>query len=129
MTQSLTDNYNGFNLICGIPNAGKTTYSSKYENVIHTDEIKKTRLVCDMVSNAGDNVCVEGIWISAHIRKELLRSYKGNGKKVCVWLNTPYEECVKREDRGRGTLIIQNCHELFEPPTYEEGWDEIIIIE
>ena len=27
-------------LICGIPNAGKTTYSQRYSDVIHFDEVR-----------------------------------------------------------------------------------------
>lgn len=118
-------------LICGIPNAGKTTYSSRYKNVIHTDDVVPSgrghhQTVRDMVANE-DDVCVEGTFIIARHRKKLAEAYNGN-RKVCIWLDTPLDECIKREDRGRGTLITRNCSALFEPPTLDEGWDEIIII-
>ena len=118
-------------LICGIPNAGKTTYSSRYENVIHMDEVipKKRGLayeeVCDMISH-NDDVCVEGVFVAARTRRKLCEAH--DGKKVCIWLNTPIEECIAREDRGRGTGIIRSCADFFEEPTLDEGWDEIIII-
>ena len=119
-------------LICGLPNAGKTTYSSQYGNVIHYDDVTAPRgkhpiqVLCDMVS-AMDDVCVEGVFISSHERKKIAQSYSGT-RKVCVWLNTPLEECVRRENRNRATCIINNCQALFQPPTCDEGWDEIIVI-
>ena len=55
------------------------------------------------------------------MRKGLLQAYKGKGTK-CIWLNTPIE--IKKTREG----YSKNCEYFFEPPTYEEGWDEIIII-
>ena len=122
-----------FTLICGIPNAGKTTYSSQFKNVIHMDEIipKKKNLayeeVCDMIAKSNDDIYVEGVFTASHIRKQLCDAY--NGRKICIWLNTSVDECIAREDRQRATFIIRNCAEFFSPPTFKEGWDEIIIIE
>ena len=113
-------------LICGIPNSGKTTFSKRYQNVIHLDEVSNYRTVCDMVAKM-DDVCVEGIYIDPHLRKDVLKAYKGD-RKVCIFLDTPLKECIAREERNRGTLIIKNCHLLFIPPTYDEGWDEIIVL-
>ena len=116
-----------FTMIIGLPNAGKTTYSSEYKNVIHIDEVRSKEAI-EMIKQA-DDVCVEGVFPFSNRRKDFLKSYNGNGKKICIWLNTAFEECVKRENRNRNKLIIENCREYFEPPTYDEGWDEIIIIE
>ena len=121
-----------FTLICGIPNAGKTTYSSRYDNVIHMDEVIPKRRglayeeVCDAISECDSDICVEGVFIASRIRRKLCESY--NGKKVCLWLNTSIDECIAREDRKRPSFIIRNCADCFEPPTLDEGWDEIIII-
>lgn len=120
-----------FTLICGLPNSGKTTYSNKFDNVIHIDEIpvinkSPIKTVIELL-NTTDDICVEGVFPIVSDRKKLIDAYKGKNTK-CIWLNTPYEECVKRENRGRKEVLIKNCHSIFEPPTYEEGWDKIIII-
>lgn len=112
-------------LICGIPNAGKTTFSQRFNNVIHFDDVQKTFVVCEMVSNE-DDVCVEGAFLDSRRRRKIAEAYKG--KKVCIWLNTPLDECIARENRGRQKGLFRICADGFEPPTYAEGWDEIIVI-
>ena len=109
-----------FTLICGVPNAGKTTFSSHYENVIHMDDFiaKKRGLaheeICEVIAHS-DDICVEGVFVSSRVRRRLCNAY--NGKKVCIWLNPSVEECIAREERGRGTGVIRSCSEAFEPPT------------
>lgn len=112
-------------LICGIPNAGKTTYSQKFNNVIHFDDVQKTSVVCEMVAKE-DDVCVEGAFLDSRRRRKIAEAYKG--KKVCIWLNTPLAECIARENRGRQNGLFRICADGFDPPTYYEGWDEIVII-
>ena len=111
-----------FTLIVGIPNSGKTTYSQRYDNVFHADELgmKET----EYIIKTEKDLCVEGIFVLSKHRKKLCDLY--NGKKVCVWMDTPLEECKKRENRGRGLWMTEQWASIFEPPTYEEGWDEII---
>lgn len=119
-------------LIIGVPNAGKTTYSGRFKNVLHTDEIRPTKevsfmdAVCNAVSEA-DDICVEGLFVTARHRKPIVESYKRDDKKVCIWLDTPLEECIAREDRGRSKFLVRDCYRAFQPPSYDEGWDEIII--
>lgn len=118
-------------LICGLPNAGKTTFSQRYENVIHFDEVKGGRhrrdKVIEMVS-ADNDLVVEGVYDKAKDRKRLVETSKV--KNICVWLDVPVDECLKRESkyRQRGEHLIIWCAESFEPPTLDEGWDEIIIL-
>lgn len=119
-------------LICGIPNAGKTTYSQYYNNVIHLDDVMPTHkshldTVCNILQQEYGNICVEGVFLSKHSRKKILQAYQGI-KKICIWLDTPLEICISRENRNRSVMIIKNCHMLFEPPTYDEGWDKIVRI-
>lgn len=117
-------------LICGLPNSGKTTYSKRYENVIHYDAIPHITLEehyanChDLVASATGDICVEGVYGSAFWRKQLIATYNGEDRKVCVWINTPYEECLNRRSKPR--FIVEANKRIFEPPTLDEGWDEII---
>ena len=112
-------------LICGLPNAGKTTYSQRFDNVIHLDEVGRTSRVCEMVEGMGDTV-VEGVFATSLKRRQLIDA--GGGYSKCIWLDVPLDECKRREDRGRPEFILENAAKYFEPPTYDEGWDEIEVI-
>ena len=77
-----------------------------------------------VLTKLGDgDVVVEGIYDTAELRTELLNSYKGQGEKICVWLDTPLDVIKSR------FFHVPPKHPYpFEPPTLDEGWDEIIII-
>ena len=115
-------------LIMGRPNAGKTTYSQRFENVIHLDDFPFNKFLnCNAaVAKVKGEIVVEGIYNLRCRRKKLLESYHGTEEKVCIWLNTPIEECLRREDRGRDKEVIISA---FQPPTLDEGWDRIIKID
>lgn len=131
-------------LICGIPNSGKTTYSSNFENVIHLDDyINNPRTVFDCfylcsqeaadTINTVDNVCIEGVFNTKKQRERLLTTLKLKGvecKKTCIWVNTPSDICLERSSvEGCKSESVVKVHiRRFEIPTKEEGWDEIIEI-
>lgn len=107
-------------LICGLPRAGKTTFSMQFDNVIHSDGIGYKKVV-ELISNTTDDVVVDGVYNRARERTKITSAYKGKYKK-CVWLNTPDEIRRKRP-------MWHPCHDVyFEPPTEAEGWDEIVIL-
>lgn len=118
-------------VICGLPNAGKTTYSKRYVKVIHYDDIplitpKRYEYINEHIE---DDICIEGVFGEKQRRIDIVNTCKGKCiKAVCIWLNTPKEECLKRENRGRPHGIVKLHSNIFEPPTLDEGWDEIIII-
>lgn len=123
-------------LICGIPNAGKTTYSKGYRNVLHLDRMSPHRFVdkyteCARQASLYDgDVTVEGIYSTREFRKALLEACEEQERKVCIWLDTPLDKCVEREEgyRKRPNLMVMMHHHNFEPPSYDEGWDEIVRI-
>ena len=111
-------------LICGMSKAGKTTYSKRYDDVIHLDDAMKKGfnvydITNDAVSRRTGDVVVEGIYATEERRKALLKAYKGSGIKICIWLDTPKTIIAKR---GRFKTV---CPEEFEPPSQAEGWDII----
>lgn len=113
-------------LICGLPRAGKTTYSERFEKVIHLDDYIHLPMSlryerCNKNAQTKEDVAVDGIYHTANLRIQLVRLYQGDGLK-CVWLDTPLE--IKKQRCGY--VSAMNFH--FEPPTLDEGWDEIIII-
>ena len=119
-------------LIIGIPNSGKTTYSLQYSNVIHFDN--EPGLCRDIYKNIiekvslNNNLVIEGVYARIKDREELVKASKIHN--TCIWINTPLETCLSREDeyRHRGQHLVIWAAEAFEPPTLDEGWDEIIII-
>ena len=116
-------------LICGIPNAGKTTYSKQYDSVIHYDGLRTTtrkrhELLKELARNG--NAVMEGVFCDSRVRREIIECCPSDERKVCIWLDTPVEECVNRENRDRHISIVKHYAKAFQPPTYDEGWDEII---
>ena len=115
-------------LICGVGRAGKSTYATAFVNVIHLDLMghipERYANVNRLVENM-ENVTVEGVYNLKKYRSDLLKAYKWNNRK-CIWLDTPVETVTARMDKEH--IPISTVHFYFEPPTLEEGWDEIIII-
>ena len=108
-------------LICGHSRAGKTTYSKRFENVIHLDDTHSTQKVLEKVRMVSGDVVIEGIYYSPKDRIRLIEAYKGQGFR-CICLDTSKEV---REER-HGYKIKHDYPFLI--PTLSEGWDEIIII-
>lgn len=108
-------------LICGLPRAGKTTFSDYFSNVIHLDTDGLYIGVIFKVKRSTGNIVVEGVYNTQRLRKELLCAFNKTDEKVCFWLDTA--EHIRQE---RTKAKMQNL--VFEPPTYAEGWDEIIIV-
>ena len=100
--------------------------------MVHFDDIQHRtsedifRNCAEIVRNAPDDIIVEGVYGTRKRRAELLRA--SHGKKVCIWLDTPVDVCIARENRNRPTAIITIHAHRFEPPTLDEGWDEIRIV-
>lgn len=120
-------------LVCGLPNAGKTTYSERYPDCIHYDGIplitpERYRCICESVKKMPD-LCVDGVYGEKKRREELVKScHSVGGHAVCIWLDTLAEECIRRENRDRPHGLVNLHAKTFEPPTLDEGWDEIITI-
>lgn len=120
-------------LVCGISSSGKTTYAQALSGaVIAWDNFRggghfKTDQ-CNRRAAEVENAVVEGIYIRKWQREDLCNIIKE--RKVCIWLDTPLDECIKRERTGRcrGDNFIKSQYERFESPTYSEGWDEIYIV-
>ena len=107
-------------LICGLPRAGKTTYSERFRDVLHLDSYGYNGVMRRVAKTDGD-VVVDGVYQNATYRKKLIEAYKGAGRR-CIYIDTPLE--VRRTRPG----FDKFCDFPFEPPTYAEGWDEIIVI-
>lgn len=112
-------------MICGLPNAGKTTYSKQFNNVLHQDNIGTISNIVSVIKPM-DDIIIEGYFSRRNERDRVRTAHKGYAK--CIFIDISVEESIKRENRNRNPQILRNAARFFEPPTIEEGWDEIIII-
>ena len=113
-------------LITGLSNSGKTTYSQQYENVYHLDD----GFTVDQLE-LGQDIVIEGVFISKKQRKEILDKVKdADYRKICVWIDTPLITCLQRNAQRREfpDSVIFYQAQRFVAPTEDEGWDEIIRI-
>lgn len=108
-------------LICGLPRAGKTTYSEQFDDVIHLDTSGAYQGVLKKLKRSKGDVIIDGVYRLKQDRTRLIQAYETDLYK-CIWLNTPDE--IRRSRHGWDKY----CDKPFEPPTLSEGWDEIIII-
>lgn len=113
-------------MICGLPNAGKTTYSKRYEDALHQDEIGTIANIVKAIEQISGDVVIEGYFGTKEERSRVISAYNGNVK--CIFIDISIEESIRRENRNRHPQILRNASRFFEPPTLDEGWDEIIII-
>lgn len=116
-------------LICGVGRAGKTTYSQQLNGVIHFDgmgnrlSLRYSRI--NEIASRSKDIVIEGIYNTTEQRRKLLESYQGTYRK-CIWLDTPKDVVIERMSQTQ--KHISKSHFDFEPPTLDEGWDEIIVI-
>ena len=120
-------------LICGRTRAGKTTYSKGFKNVLHLDDFgkypKSVKPCIDEVKLINDDLILDGIFEYVDQRKDLLRVYKGTGKRICIWIDTPLKSIgIRLYGEEKYTDKVLAIMIPFEPPTYDEGWDEIYIV-
>lgn len=145
-------------MLIGIQGSGKTTYSKvlkeKYDaRVISTDKIRQTFLnieekdvfptlykLCAKELLQGYNVIIDATHITPKVRKrtfDALNEFNVNYEKVAYYIKTPLEVCVKRvdirnQDPNELFLPLEVIESYFKnliPPTEEEGFNEIHIIE
>ena len=112
-------------LICGLTRAGKTTYAQQYNKqiLIHLDTTKHYyKGVEKIVKDRTGDIVIDGVYCRKFHRLKLLDAYKGNGPRKCIWLDTPDEIRMHRPG------FVEYRENKFEPPTYDEGWDEIVRI-
>lgn len=136
--------------LCGIPASGKSTiakilmadklYSfdelvkdykgqniSKYHKQVEIQMFKDIQLC---LKNNNSVIC-DHLLITKEKRLELLSYIPEGCKKICVVLNTPLEECLRRNAIREIILpdfVITQSVEIYEPPSIDEGWDEIIYV-
>lgn len=121
-------------LICGVPNAGKTTHSKKVSPSYHSEDFfqgnfEEQFVKCnEFLSTLEEDFYVEGVYNTVDLRKALLEACKDQPYKRCIYREISLESCLKRENRHRHPFVLRQAYSILEPPTLDEGWDEIITI-
>lgn len=146
-------------ILCGVQGSGKSTYAKNNKDnlkarIVSTDQIRKDyplkeidvfpkafSLIKEYLSE-GYNVIFDATNINKEKRKENLEgifSYvnRNEVKLICICLNTNKDLCKERVNLRNNLAnelylplnVIDNYFSMFEKPTLEEGFDEIIFLD
>ena len=128
-------------VMCGVPGSGKTTTSKKMAEEqglerFSFDEMRCFRLESFMLPavealKEGKSVVLDTVNLRANVRKKVLQALADIPcKKVVVFMDTPLDECIRRNANREAHLpehVIQSTYRSLQKPTLDEGWDEIIL--
>ena len=120
------------NIRFSLVNEGEEYFS--HENEVfreYIEDIKRGLRFCDAT-------IADATHLNRGSRTKLLRNL-GTSLKDCeiiaVVIRTPLEVCLERNEKRAGTRAyvpvsaIKNMYESFTMPTFEEGFDEIVIVD
>lgn len=129
-------------VMCGVPGAGKSTFSRKFAEEkglerFSFDEMRCFRLESFMkpaleAMRNGKSVILDTVNLRVNVRKKVLQAAEEIPcKKVVVFMDTSLEQCLYRNAHRECRLqdcIIESTYRSLQKPTLDEGWDEIIIV-
>lgn len=139
-------------VLCGSPGSGKTTYAhqlaEQHNAIIHSyDDMPKanTRQSMDgsvkrtWIENMkndlklGHNVVCDGMNLTLKERAEVLNSFSDiDCKKILLVLRPELDVCIERNKQRKNILpifVVKQAYNMYECPTLDEMWDEIIFIQ
>lgn len=140
-------------VMCGLQCSGKSTKALELAEtfdatVLSSDKIREQypsakndtvfRLLYERMNDLlgkGINVVVDATNTTIKSRKQIFENLKVECDKICIIMNTPYKDCIKRlKKRNKSDYphkfdadVIKRYYYSFEIPFYEEGWDGIFI--
>lgn len=137
-------------VLCGIPGSGKTTLSEQMADeqdaVLYCFDKRKgafsptkapsvrQQMYAEIAEDlrSGKSVVCDDVNVYKAYRKNILNAVSGiDCRKVLIVLTTPLDECLRRNANRKCRLpdaLIHGINGAYEPPTLEEGWDEIVYI-
>lgn len=134
--------------MCGIPGSGKTTLAQEFSRELDStlysyDDLKANRrlewgrlstyilgLIRQSLENNQD-IIIDDLYITKESRLQLLSGISDIPcKKILIALQTPLDVCIERDrlrkSHNLGRITINNFNKKYEPPSLDEGWDEIV---
>lgn len=144
-----------FVMLVGLPAAGKSTYAKSlvengfewvssdnlreelFNNVNACSSEENQKVFKEMENrtlnflNSGISVCYDATNLNAKKRERLLSKLPDDIYKQCVVIVPPYETCLERNSKRERIVpnkVMDRMIKSFDPPSYEEGWDMIRII-
>lgn len=144
-------------IMCGLPGAGKSSIITNNSFmtealIICPDNIRRElygdpsiqgdgrkvfaiaykRFENGITSPRYNTVIFDATNITIRARKELINiAKKYNIDISCYWMNTPKEECIKRQslrDRKVPVEVIERMARQFQKPTVDEGFKDVIVV-
>lgn len=140
-------------VMCGLQCSGKSTkakaLSTKYNaRIVSSDDLRlkypdldgwgifcKVYGLMNYYLKNNQSVIIDATNVTGKARRKYIKKLEVDCNKICYVVNTPYEKCIERLSIRNasdyphkfGEDVIENFHKRFKMPTYDEGWNEIII--
>lgn len=129
-------------LFCGAPASGKSTLSKQIAEQHNAERIsfderhymRHNQMIQPIVEALMNekNVVADSVFTYVKQRKMILDAVKDiSCRKVLVYMTTPLDECLRRNANRKNHLpdfVVESFFQTIEPPTLDEGWDEIIYV-
>lgn len=127
-------------VMCGIPASGKSTKSKQLAEKhgltrFSFDEMgcyttrQFLRPVVEALKN-GEDVIMDSTHLKTNSRKVIFQAIESIPcRKICIFMNTSFDECLRRNanrDARVPDIAMETLNNSIEPPTLDEGWDEIL---
>lgn len=127
-------------LFCGAPASGKSTLSKQMAEQCNAERIsfderhymRHNEMIPPILEalEDGKNVVADSLFAYVKQRKMILEALKDvSCRKILVCMTTPLDECLRRNANRKNHLpdfVVESFFQSIEPPTLEEGWDEIL---
>lgn len=103
-------------MVIGVQGAGKSTWTK------------------NQVSKSDDAIYVDSTFATAHRRSRIIAIAKAAAVSVsAVWLKVELETALYRNNNRPADEIVpddavENVFQIFEPPSLEEGFDEVVTV-
>jgi tRNA uridine 5-carbamoylmethylation protein Kti12 len=127
-------------VFCGIPASGKTTLSKQLTKQYNANRYSFDEMGClrhkELIPHIlhslieGNNTIVDSTYTLRRARTDLLEAIKDiNCKKTLISMSTPLDECIRRNKQRKYPVpqhLIETISSSMQPPSIDEGWDEIL---
>ena len=148
-------------MMCGLPGSGKSSLARKIRDSaeegsveIHSSDALRAELFGDAtwhgnekylfstlhrnIENclwSGRSAVYDATNLRGSFRRNYLHTLENAGlqfHKVCIFVDTPYEECLRRNaarERIVPEEVIASMARILRRPERTEGWDKILIVQ